>query len=331
MMLTRWTRFHTRLLALALALAGPVGLRSFAFAQGYPSHAVTIVVPFTAGGPLDFTARLLAEKLSASLKQPFVVENRAGAAGNIGTEAVARATPDGYTLLMVLDTPLTAHPALYPKLPFDPERDFAPISIVARFSQMLVVHPSVPVNSLTDFVRFAKKNSVTVGSGGAKGNPGHLTMEALRVKAGFEAVHVSYKGNPQVVADLVGGHVQAGFLATPGVIGLVREGKLRALAVSSPLRTQGAPDVPTVSEAGYPGFDASFSLVMLAPAKTPASIRNVLEEEVRRALKSPGVQTRLREHELESVGVSGAAAENLLKATTAKWKAIIEAAKIQLD
>ena len=205
--------FSAYSLALAAGFAGPAVARfpEPAFAQSYPHHAVKIVVPFPAGGPLDFTARLLADKLSASLKHPFIIENRAGVAGNIGTEAVAKATPDGHTLLMVLDTPLTAHPALYPKLPFDPERDFAPISIVASFSQMLVVHPSVPVNSLVDFVRFAKENSVTVGSGGAKGNPGYLTLESLRLQAGFDVVHVAYKGNPQVVTDLVGGHVQAGF------------------------------------------------------------------------------------------------------------------------
>jgi tripartite-type tricarboxylate transporter receptor subunit TctC len=232
---------------------------------------------------------------------------------------------------MVLDTPLTAHPALYPKLPFDPERDFAPISIIASFSQMLVVHPSVPVNSLADFVRFANENTPTLGSGGAKGNPGYLTLESLRAQAGFEVVHVTYKGNPQVVADLVGGHVQAGFLATPSVIGLVREGKLKALAVSSPRRTQGAPDVPTVSEAGYPGFDVAFSLVMLAPAKTPASIRAVLEYEVLQALKSSDVQTRLRGQELEPIGTRGAEAEIWLKTTAAKWKGVIQTTKIQLD
>jgi len=333
MTLIRWTRFVAHSLILAAALAGPLPLvpSKPAFAQGYPSHTVTIVVPFPAGGPLDFTARLLAEKLSASLKQPFIVENRPGVAGNVGTEAVAKATPDGHTLLMVLDTPLTAHPSLYPKLPFDPERDFVPISIVASFSQMLVVHPSVPVNSLMDFVRFAKENSVTLGSGGAKGNPGYLTLESLRVQAGFDVVHVGYRGNPQVVTDLVGGHVQAGFLATPSVIELVREGKLKGLAVSSPQRAPGAPNVPTVSEVGYPGFDVAFALVMLAPAKTPASIRAVLEDEVLKALKPSDVQARLRAQELELMGTSGAEAESWLKTRAAKWKRIIETAKIQLD
>ena len=326
----RRTYSSVRTLLLAVALTAVLGFRcpGLALALDYPIRTVTIVVPFPAGGPLDFTARLLAEKLSASLKQPFIVENRAGVAGNLGTEAVAKAPPDGHTLLMVLDTPLTAHPVLYPKLPFDPERDFAPISVVAGFSQMLVVHPSVPVNSLADFVNFARENRVTHGSGGAKGNPGYLTLESLRLQAGFEVVHVAYKGNPQVLADLVGGHVQAGFLATPSVVGLVREAKLKALAVSSPKRSPGAPDVPTVAEAGYPGFDVGFTLVMLAPAKTPTSIRSVLEENVVRTVKSPDVQTRLRVQELDPIGSSGAEAETWLKATAAKWKSVIEMAKI---
>lgn len=321
------------ILALVIALTSASGLPwpGPALAQEYPIHAITLVVPFPAGGPLDFTARLLAEKLSARLKQPFVIENRAGAAGNIGTGHVAKAPPDGHTLLMVLDTPLTAHPALYAKLPFDPERDFAPISIVASFSQMLVVHPSVPVNSLADFIHFARENRVTYGSGGAKGNPGYLTIESLRLRAGFEVAHVSYRGNPQVVADLVAGHVQAGFLATPGVIGLVREGKLKALAVSGSSRTPAAPNVPTVAEAGYPGFDVGFSMAMLAPAKTLPSIRALLESEVRHALRLPDVQERLRAQELEPIGTSGAEAQTWLKATAAKWKNVIKAANIQVD
>src|SRR5262249_17137254 len=149
-------------------------------------------------------------------------------------------------------------------------------------------------------------NRVTHGSGGAKGNPGYLTLESLRLQAGFEVAHVAYKGNPQVVADLVGGHVQAGFLATPSVVGPVRGGKLKALAVSSPQRAHGAPEVPTVAEEGYRGFDVGFALVMLAPAKTPASIRGVIEGEVRQVLKSSDVQKRLRTLELDPVGTTGA-------------------------
>lgn len=178
-----------------------------AVAQGYPSRAVRIVVPFPAGGPLDFTARLLADKLSVSMKQPFVVENRPGAAGNLGADAVAKAAPDGYTLLLVLDTPLTVNPWLYARLAFDPVRDFAPISTVASFSLTLVVNPSVPVNSVAEFVAYAKtrkEKPLLYGSGGGPGNPGHLAMEYFRMQAGFEGVHVPYKGNSEVVMGLIG-------------------------------------------------------------------------------------------------------------------------------
>jgi tripartite-type tricarboxylate transporter receptor subunit TctC len=314
-------------------LAGVAVLQSSApaLALDYPNHVVTIVVPFPAGGPLDFTARLLAERLSASLKQPFIVENKAGGAGNVGTEAVARAEPDGHTLLLVIDTPLTAHPYLYLKLPFDPRSDLAPISIIASFSQMLVVHPSVPVSTLKDFIRFAAVHQVTLGSGGAKGNPGYLALEALRAGAGFNVVHVPYRGNPQVVADLVGGQIEAGFLSTPSVIGLVKEGKLKGLAVSSSQRTPAAPEIPTVAESGYPGFDIAFSLVLAVPAKTPAAVRAVLEREIQKVMRSADVQSKLRSQELEPIGTTSEAAAAWVKSTGAKWQTIIKTMKIELD
>lgn len=185
----------------------------------------------------------------------------------------------------MLDTPLTVNPAFYKKLPFDPERDFTPVSVLASFSMMLVVHPSVPVRTLAEFVAFAKNRKarpLIYGSGGANGSPGQLTMEYFRLQAGFEAVHVPYRGNLQVVTDLVGGQVQAGFVATPGVLSHVREGWLKALAVSSAQRSQAAPDVPTMEEAGYRDFTVGFLFVMLVPAATPEPIRAVLERARRR-------------------------------------------------
>ena len=300
-----------------------------AHAQSWPDKAVKLIVPFPAGGPLDGTARLLAERLTENLKQPFIIENRPGAAGNLGTEAVAKAAPDGYTLLVVLDTPLTVSPALYTKLPFDPERDLVPISVIANFSLMLVVHPSVRANSLSEFVALAKTSSLTYGSGGAKGNPGHLTMESLRMRAGFDLVHVTYKGNPQVVADVVGGHIQAGFLATPGVLELVNEGKLRGLAVSGSRREPRAPNVPTVAELGYPDFNIGFFQVMLAPSAIPGSVRTLIEREVQRVVTSADFQTRLRAHHLQPIGSNGAEAAVRLKAAADRWKAVIQASNIR--
>jgi tripartite-type tricarboxylate transporter receptor subunit TctC len=318
-----------RVALLAVALAGALGLPQGAEAQGYPTGPVKIVVPLPSGGPLDFVARLLADRLTASLKQPFVVDNRPGAGGNIGTEAVAKATPNGQTLLVGLDTPLTVNPWLYKKLPFDPERDFSPISIAAGFYQMLVVHPSVPITSLREFVDTARRQRITYGSGGGIGSPGHLTMEYFRQQTGFDAMHVPYRGNAQVVTDLIGGQVQAGFVATPGVVQQVRDGKLRGLAVSGTQRSALAPDVPTVSESGYPGFDVGFYIVLLAPAGTPQPIRAVLEHEVRQALALPETASRLRAQELEPIASTSDQARARLKATAVRWRDVIKAANIQ--
>jgi tripartite-type tricarboxylate transporter receptor subunit TctC len=305
-----------------------------AVAQGYPSRAVRIVVPFPAGGPLDFTARLLADKLSVSMKQPFVVENRPGAAGNLGADAVAKAAPDGYTLLLVLDTPLTVNPWLYARLAFDPVRDFAPISTVASFSLTLVVNPSVPVNSVAEFVAYAKtrkEKPLLYGSGGGPGNPGHLAMEYFRMQAGFEGVHVPYKGNSEVVMGLIGRQIEAGFLATPGVLPNVREGQLKALAVSNPQRIAIATDIPTVAESGYPGFEVGFYQVLLAPAGTPESVRTLLEREVRHSLQSPELQERFRVQALEPVASSAADTSALLKRVTERWQTVVRTANIRLD
>jgi tripartite-type tricarboxylate transporter receptor subunit TctC len=305
-----------------------------AYADNYPSRPVKIIVPFPAGGPSDFTARLLADRLGSSLKQAFVVENRPGASGNIGTDAVAKAEPDGYTLLLVLDNPLTVHPTLYPKLAFDPRRDFAAISTVASFSLTLVVHPSVPVASVAQFVAYAKNlkdRPLLYGSGGGRGDPGHLTMEFFRLQAGFEAVHVPYKGNAEVVMGLVGGQIQAGFLATPGVLQVAREGRLKALAVSSLRRTPLAPEIPTIEESGYPKFEVGFYQVLLAPKGVPEPIRALLEHETRQALQSPEVQARLRALALEPIGNSGAEAQTLLTSAADRWQGVIKTSNIKLD
>jgi tripartite-type tricarboxylate transporter receptor subunit TctC len=314
-------------ISIVLIVATALGWASSAAADNYPSRLVKIVVPFPGGGPLDFTARAVADHLQASLKQPFVVENRPGATGNIGAEHVARAAPDGHTLLFVLDTVLTANPALYKRLTFDPERDFRPISVVATFYQMLVVHPSLPVNSLAEFVAFAKKQGVTYGSGGGNGNPGHLTMEYFRRQAGFEAMNVPYRGAALATTDLLAGQFQVGFLTIPAVVQHVKSGKLRALAISSPQRIPSAPDIPTVSET-YPGFEAGFDLVLLAPAATPEAIRNLLEHEVQNALKSSALQARLRVQELEPVGSTASEASPRLRRTTERWLKVIREGNI---
>jgi tripartite-type tricarboxylate transporter receptor subunit TctC len=302
-------------------------------AENYPTRPVKIVVPFPPGAALDFTARLVADRLTASLKQAFVVENRPGASGHIGTDAVAKAEPDGHTLLFVLETPLTVSPALYAKLPFDPVADFEPITVAASFSMALVVHPSVPAKSLPEFVAYAKnlEKPLLYGSGGGRGDPGHLTMEYFRAKAGFEGLQVPYKGNAEAVMGLVGGQVQAGFLATPGVLPLAKEGRLRALAVSSLERAPSAPDIGTIAESGYAGFEVNFYQVMLAPKGVPESIRALLEREVRQALRSPEVQTRLRAQALEPIASTATGAKALLKSASERWQSVVKTSNIRID
>lgn len=318
----------------AVLLAGAAGFGcGTASAQEYPTRPVKIVVPFPPGAALDFTARLIADRLATRLKQAFVVENRPGASGTIGTDAVAKAAADGYTLLFVLDTPLTVSPSLDPKLAYDPVRDFEPVTVAASFSMTLVVHPSVPAASLTEFVAYAKnlKQPLLYGSGGGRGDPGHLTMEYFRTMAGFEGVHVPYKGNAEVVMGLVGGQVQAGFLATPGVLPLAREGRLKALALSSLQRPPYAPEIATIAENGYAGFEVGFYQVMLTPKGVPEPIRALLEREVREALRSPDLQERLRAQALEPVASTGTEARVLLKSASERWQTVIKTSNIRLD
>jgi tripartite-type tricarboxylate transporter receptor subunit TctC len=315
--------------------AAGAGIAHDAGGETYPSRPVKLVVPFPGGGgPLDFTARLVAEKLATALKQPFVVENRPGASGQLGTALVAKAAPDGHTLLFVLETPLTVSPSLYPKLAYDPVGDFTPIGTAARFSLTLVVHPSVPVNSLREFVALAKARKdrpMIYGSGGGRGDPGHLTMEYFRSRAGFEGVHVPYKGNAEVVMNLVGGQIEAGFLATPGVLPHVQDHRLKALAISSGARQPLAPDIPTVAESGYPGFEVGFYEALLGPAGLPEPIRIVLERELRNALQSPDVKARLRAYALEPFTTGSADTAVLLKSAAERWRNVINTANIRLE
>ena len=301
-----------------------------AFAQSYPSRPVKVVVPFAAGGPLDLVGRAVFDKLSVNLKQTFVMENRTGAGGNIGIELVAKSAPDGYTLLFVLSGPLTANPAMYRKLPFNVEKDLRPISLLASSSQMMVVHPSVPVNTLAEFVAYAKKEPLVYAHAGP-GSGGHLAMEYFRTMAGFETVQVPYRGNAPLVVDLLAGQVKAGFVATAGVIQHVRDGRLKGLAVSATTRSSLAPDVPTTAEAGYPDFKLGSYFVLLGPAGLPDAIANLLEREVWEALKSPELHDKFAAQDIATVGSSAAEAREFLRADTALWARIAKDANLRVD
>jgi tripartite-type tricarboxylate transporter receptor subunit TctC len=273
--------------SLLVAIAGLL-LSLPAFAQsGYPNRAVKVIVS-TVPGPLDTFARIICEKLATALKQPFVVENKAGAGGNIAAELVAKAPPDGYTLLFAIDTTFTVNPALYKKLPFDPAKDFATISVPVTYGQMLTVHPSVPANSVAELVALAKQKPLTYASGG-NGSPSHLSGALFLATTGTTMTHIPYKGTGQSVIDVLAGRVDMLFAVNTGVLPHVKEGKLRALAVSTAKRSPLAPEVPTIAESGYPGFDVSFAYALMAPAGTPDDIVQLLSREMLKALASPDV------------------------------------------
>lgn len=311
---------------LALAARGA----SAALADSYPNRPVKLIVSGVPGAAIDLVTRALAEKLSAALKQSFIVEDRPGAGGNLGAETVARSAPDGYTLLVALDSTLTVNPSLYRKLPFDPDVDLRPLAILASSSTMLVVHPSVAVSSVPEFVAFAKKEAMPYAHGG-NGTPGHLSMEYFRMLAGFPAVAVPYRGSAQLIGDLVAGQIKLGFVSTAAVLEHVHAGRLKALAISAGRRSPQAPDIPPLAEAGYPDFRVELYYVMMAPARVPASITDLLEREVVRALKSPDFQDRFRAQDIAIEAISGVAVKNRLAADRALWAKIVRAAGMRVD
>ena len=282
------------LLVAALAVMGIVGQ---VFAQGFPNRPLRLLVPFTPGGGTDILARIIAARMSESMGQQIVVDNRPGGNTLIATEAVVRAAPDGYTLIMQTNN-LSANPTLYRgKLSFDTLKDLAPVALVAGNPHVLVVHPSVPARNLREFIALAKSKpgSITFATAGA-GTVNHLSGELLKMLAGIDLLHVPYKGSGSVMPDLLGGHVSSLFAAMPTVTENIRAGRLRAIAVTTPKRFRGLPDVPTIAESGYPGYDFSSWFGVLAPAGTPPPIIVRLHAEIVKALMDPGAQQRLENY-----------------------------------
>ena len=298
-------------------------------ADSYPSRPIRIIVPFAAGGPLDIAARSIADKLTASLKQNVIVENHAGAAGNLGSSMVAKAAPDGYTVLIGLSTTFTVSPSLYKSMPFDPQRDLRTLSILTSNSQTLAVHPSVPVNTVKEFVAFAKKEPISYANAG-HGSPGHLVMEYFRLKAGFKANPVPYKGNALLMNDLVAGHIKFGFVATAGVYPHAKAGRLKALAISSKTRSKLSPQVPTIAESGYPDFNMETYFVLAGPAGLPDPIATVLKREVKTALKAPDLLERWAKIDMVAVDTTEAEANARIKSDLELWKGVVNAANMQV-
>jgi len=303
-----------------------------AAAQSYPNRPIRFVVPFAPGGSTDTLARTLGQKLTDALQQQVVVDNRSGANGNIGMEIVARAAPDGYTIVLGYIANLGIGPGLYARLPFDPVKDYAPITQVASSPNILAVHPSLPVKSFREMIAYAKTNpkKLNFASSGV-GSIGHLTGELLNRSAGVDMVHVPYKGSGQAVIDLLGGQVQTMFSGMSSVMQHIKAGKLRALAVTGAQRSPAVPEVPTIAESGFPGFEATAWYGVLATARTPKTIVNRLHDEIVRALALPEVRERLNNVGFELVGSTPDEFAAFIKSEITKWTKVVRAAKISAE
>lgn len=315
------------LIATACALAAAQSLH--AQPGPWPDKPVRIIVPLPPGGPSDIVLRAAIDKMQPALKQAALIDNKPGAAGNLGAAEAARAAPDGYTWLWTTDTLLTVNPHVYAKLGFKPE-DLVPVMRASAFSQTLVCNAVLGLRNVADLVRLAKGNPVSYASGGA-GSPGHLTTELFKRVAGIEMTHVPYKGPAPAVQDVVGGQVDCGFLAGPTVLAQLRAGKLVALAVSGAKRSPLLPEVPTVAEAGYPGFDATFSLVLYAPKGMPKAIGDAMFKALDDALKHPDVIERLRQSDQAVVADSPDASAARLAADFNTWGAVAKRIGLQAD
>ncbi len=317
-------------LHLAVGAAALPAVPRIARAQAYPSRPVRIIVGFPAGGATDIQARLMGQWLSDRLGQPFIVENRAGASGNIGTEAVAKAPADCYTLLQIV-TPHAINAALYTNLNFDFVRDIAPVVCAARLAYVVVVHPSVPAATLPEFIAYAKANPGKINYGSAgQGTPQNIACELFKMMTGLNLVHVPYKGGAPAVADLIAGHVQVVFAPASESIQQIKAGKLRALAVTTASRLNVLPDVPTMADF-VPGYEASGFVGIGAPRNTPAEIITVLNKELNAGLADSKFQARIVELGGTVLGGSPAEFGTILSDATEKWARVIKVAGIKAE
>ena len=321
-----------QLVAAGVAMATTAVVASADPKESYPTRPIRVIVAYTPAGTTDILARLIGQKITESWGQPVIVENRPGANGNIGTEIAARATPDGYTITMGTAATHSINNTLYPNLAWHAQRDFEPISLVAVVPNLLVVNNAFPVKSVKELIAFAKANpgKLTFGSPGV-GATAHLSMELFKTLTGTNMVHVPYKGSAGVLADVTGGQIQLAMDNIPVYLPQAKAGKIRALAVSSPQRTPAAPDIPTVAEAGVPGFEALSWFGLLAPAKTPRPIVEKLAVETRRILKLPDVSERISGLGAQPVGGTPREYAAFIQTEIAKWQKVIRDAGVKVE
>ena len=302
-----------------------------AAAQNYPAKTIRIVVPLAAGGPGDVLARAVGQKLSENVGQPVVIDNRPGANTNVGNEFVAKAPADGYTLLATAST-LTINPGLYPKLPYEAMRDFAPISLIGSAPLILVVHPSLPVRSVKELAALAKSKPGQLHYGSAgNGSVLHLAGEMFNTSAGVKLVHVPYKGVTNAFSDLLGGQISVMFPGAPIALPQVKAGKLRALATTGAARTAAAPELPPVAEAGFPGYEISVWYGLLAPAATPPAIINRLHTEISRIVQLPDIKERWATLGAEPLHNTPEQFAAFLKTDLGKWAKVIRDSGAKID
>jgi len=300
-------------------------------AQKYPDRPVRVLVPFPAAGGTDILARLFLQKVSERLGANFVIDNRAGAGGTIGTEIVAKAPPDGYTIL-VCSSSHTINPSVYRKLGYDPIRDFAPVTMLASGPGLLVVHPSVPARNVKELIAFAKsKPGRLIYASAGNGTPPHLAAELFKSMAGIDMVHIPYKGNVPAFVDLISGAVQVSFPTITSGLPQVRAGKLRGLGVTSKERSSVMPEVPTIAESGLPGYESTTWYGMLAPAGTPATIVQTLHDQMVAVLKLEDIRERLLVQGLEPVGNTPAEFSSIIASELTKWRKVVAAAGMKAE
>ena len=301
-------------------------------ADPWPAKAVHVIVPFPPGSSPDLIARMLTDKLAQALGQPVIIENKAGAGGNIGTGLMAKAEPDGYTIGISIPGPLAVNTVLYKKMEYDPFTELAPITLVALSPNVLVVNPSLGVNSVQEFIAYAKArpgqlNYGSVGNGSAS----HLTMELLKMQAGVDIVHVPYPGSPQVNTAILANQIQAGFVVPGTAMPMVQSGRVKALAVTSGAKSPVLPDLPTIAESGYPGFESGAWLGMVAPAKTPKAVIDRLNRELVAIIQSADVREKMQRIYFQAIGATPEGLATLMRAERDRWAKVIKQTGASVD
>lgn len=321
-------RLSPRLLLSILCL---LGFSTFANAQTYPTRNITIIVPFPAGGSADTLARILGARLSEKFGQPVVVDNKPGVGGNIGTDLVAKAAPDGYTLLLAPSS-IAIAPHLYKRLAYDPIKDFAPVTLIGNIPMAVVVNPNFPAKSIKELIAMAKEKPGAIDYASAgNGTTNHLAVEQFKQITGIELTHIPYRGNPLAVLDVIGGRVPVFFDFVLTALPHIRDGKVRVLATTGLKRSEVLPDVPTVDESGVPGFEAGTWFGIYAPAKTPQAIVDKLNTETLAAIADPAIEKRLKGLGVDIIAKGPKELGDLTKSDLEKWGPIVQKAGVRLD